>query len=164
MEIKHQPMLRIPLFIVIFLLTSSRCSGPENNTGHIPKEKEVWKYYYTKDSIPELLYAVLRQMHHGKFEIADPDKDYNATDVIIDSLPMQKLLLLAQKGEQWRMTYAEGGFGKKYIYTECKIRSDSIFDFGITQTLLRIDNNDSIDNYLSQGLLIPKKVTVTLNH
>ncbi len=157
-------MLRIPFFIVILLLTSSRCSGPENNTGLMSKEKEVWKYYHTKDSVPELLFAVLRRMHHGEFEIADPDEDYNTTDVINDALPTRKLILLARKGEQWRMTYAEGGFGKKYVYTECKIRSDSIFDFGITQTLLRIDNNDSIDNYLSQRLLIPKKVTVTLNH
>ncbi len=152
-------MLRIHFFIVILLLTSSRCSGPENKPTQPPKEKETWVYYHTKDSVPELLFDVLRQIHHGRFEIANPDEEYNATDVINDSLPIRKLVLLARKGDQWRMTYLEGGFGKKYVYTECKIRSDSIFDFGITQTLLRIDNNDSIDKYLSEKKLIPKKIT-----
>src|SRR5690554_5861985 len=85
------------------------------------------------------------------------------TDVIInDSVPTRQLRLLSRKNNIWRIAYVQGGFGKHYVYAECKIINDSISDFKISQTNLRLENNDSIDKYLADKKLEPKKVKIIM--
>ena len=74
-------------------------------------------------------------------------------DLLIDSLPSRQLRLLAKKNDKWRMTYIQGGFGKYYVYIECKIHNDSILDFKIAESLSLIENNDTIDKLLSEHKL-----------
>ncbi len=55
----------------------------------------------------------------------------------------------------------QGGFAKYYVYTQCEIRNDSVYDLKIAKSVLILENNDSIDKYLSEKKLEPKNVKIT---
>ncbi|WP_170863206.1 hypothetical protein, partial [Pseudozobellia thermophila] len=122
-----------------------------------------WTEFNTTDSIPELLTLTLKKVLKNDFKIANPNQKFNQTDVIIyDSAPTRQLRLLSRKNSLWRIAYVQGGFGKHYVYAECKIKNDSISDFKITQTNLKLETNDSIDKYLSEKKLEPNKVKIIM--
>jgi len=120
---------------------------PKCISNEIPED---WIEYKTKDSIPELLFLALDKINNG-FNIADFNGEYEMTDVIMfDRMPKGQLRLLAQKNTDWRLSYIQGGFGRYYVFTECKIENDSIFDFKITESNLKLENNDTIDKLINE--------------
>ena len=122
-----------------------------------------WTDFDTKDSIPELLTLTLKKVLKNNFVIANPNEEFNRTDVIInDSIPTRQLRLLSRKNDIWRISYVQGGFGKHYVYAECKILSDSITDFKISQTNLKLINNDSIDKYIAEKKMELKDVKIKM--
>ena len=140
-----------------------------NNSGRLFRQKSIqqsgtngieenWTDYTTRDSIPKLFNEALVNLNKGNFELADPYERFNASDIINDSLPQQRLSLLSKKGDKWRLTYVQGGFGKYYVYAQCEIRNDSIYNFMIGESILILEHNDSIDKYISENRLQPKYV------
>jgi hypothetical protein len=137
------------LFLTLILLISCSDKKSESTNSEV-KLEQTWTEFNTKDSIPALLSLTLKKVLKNDFEIANLNEKFNKTDVIIyNSSPTRQLRLLSRKNNIWRMTYVQGGFGKHYVYAECKIINDSISDFKICQTVLKLENNDSIDIYLS---------------
>ncbi|WP_159023611.1 hypothetical protein [Formosa sp. L2A11] len=133
--------------ILILLISCSKNTSESKKTNQ--ENTTEWVLYNTKDSIPRLMMLTLKQALKNDFSIANPNEEFNRTDVIInDTIPRKQLRLLSRKGNFWRMTYIQGGIGLHYVYTECKIIKDTISDFKISQTNLKIENNDTIDFYL----------------
>jgi hypothetical protein len=154
-------MKKILLPILILLMS---CSDKNSEQKKLTIELEKnWTNFKTKDSIPELFNLTLKKVLKNDFEIANPKDEFNKTDVIFnDSIPTRQLRILSRKNDNWRIAYVQGGFGKHYVYAECKIKDDSIFDFRISQTTLQLENNDSIDKYLANKKLEPKKIIVKM--
>lgn len=148
-----------PLLILLF-----GCSDKNSESKkHAAEVEKNWIEFDTKDAIPELLILTLKQLRDNDFQIANPNENFNKTDVIIDDLlPSRQLRLLAKKNDFWRISYIQGGIGKHYVYAECKITNDSISDFKITETLLKVENNDSIDKYLANNKLVPIEVKIRM--
>ena len=150
------------LIIIIISACSNQKDEKMGSKQTFPgNSEEQWIVYNTKDSIPKVLNDALLHLHKGNFALANPNESYNATDNIIDSLPRQQLSLISKKGEQWRLTYVQGGFGKYNVFVHCEIKNDSIYNLVAAQSLLPLNNNDSIDKYLAGNELIPKYVQVT---
>ena len=150
------------LFSILILLIScsDKKSEPQKTVTELEKN---WTEFSTKDSIPKLLTLTLKKVLKNDFEIANPNEEFNRTDVIInDSIPTRQLRLLSRKNNTWRIGYIQGGFAKHYVYADCKIINDSISDFKISQTNLKLENNDSIDKYLADKKLVPKKVEIII--
>ena len=151
------------LLFAILIITFS-CSDKKSETKKTTVEiVENWKEFMETDSISELLNLTLKKVLKNDFKIANPDEQYNETDVLIcDSVPRRQLRLLARRNDIWRISYIQGGFGKHYVYAECKIKNDSISEFKITQTNLKLESNDSIDNYLAEKKLKPNEVKIIM--
>jgi len=154
------------IICVLGIIFLAACSGQKDNKKTIQKtpldnSEEQWIVYYTKDSIPKLLNDALVKLHKGNFKLANPDERFNATDNILDSLPRQQLRHISKKGDQWRLTYVQGGFGKYNVYVQCEIKNDSIYNLSAAESLLSLEHNDSIDKYLAGNELIPKYVLIT---
>lgn len=147
------------LFSILILLIScsDKKAEPQKTVTELEKN---WAEFKTKDSIPKLLTLTLKKVLKNDFEIANPNEEFNRTDVIInDSIPTRQLRMLSRKSNTWRISYIQGGFAKHYG----NIINDSISDFRISQTNLKLENNDSIDKYLADKKLIPKKVEIIIN-
>ena len=128
----------------------------KNSKNDMVQKPENWIEYKTKDSIPELLSSVLKEINKKDSKIADFNGKFEATDVISnDTLPRKQLRFLARKSTDWRLSYIQGGFGKHYVYIECKIERDSIYDFKIANSIFKLENNDTIDKLLND-----KKITL----
>lgn len=138
------------------------CSQKGKNSKNLnPENSENWTEYRTKDSIPELLKLVLQKINKDNFKIADFNREFEMTDVIMsDTLPTRQLRLLARKNNDWRLSYIQGGFGKHYVYAECKIENDSIFNFKIVESNLQLENNDSIDKLLKEKKITLKEIKI----
>ena len=150
------------LFPILILLIgcSDKKSEPQKTVTNLETN---WTDFNTQDSIPELLSLTLKKVLKSSFEIANPNENFNATDVIInDSIPTRQLRLLSRKNNFWRIAYVQGGFGEYYFYAECKILMDSITDFKISQTNLKLENNDSIDKYIAEKRMELKDVKIKM--
>ena len=150
------------LFPILILLIgcSDKKSEPQKTVTNLETN---WTDFNTQDSIPELLSLTLKKVLNSSFEIANPNENFNATDVIInDSIPTRQLRLLSRKNNFWRIVYVQGGFGEYYVYAECKILMDSITDFKISQTNLKLENNDSIDKYIAEKRMELKDVKIKM--
>ena len=149
--------------ILILLITFISCSQNGKNSKNInTRNLQNWTEYRTKDSIPELLKLTLAKLNNGEFKIANPNEQFNATDVIVnDSLPSRQLILVAKRKIDWRIIYTQGGVGMYYVISQCKIRDDSIFDFKIAHTLVEYVNNDTIDKLLCEQRIKWKDIKIT---
>ena len=138
------------------------CSQNGKNSKNMSAQiSKKWIEYKTKDSIPELLNLTLSKLNNGEFKIANPNERFNSTDVIVnDSLPSRQLILIAERGIDWRIIYTQGGIGMHYVISQCKIRSDSIFDLKIAHTLVKYENNDTIDKLLCEQKIKWKDIKI----
>lgn len=133
--------------IILLVLIFSSCKREEKNIG---QSAQNWIEYDSKDSIPKQLLQVLKVLN-GDEKIANKNEDYEATDNILDTLlPTRQLKLLAKKNDEWRLVYEQGGIGTYNVYIECKIKNDSLFALRVANTLLKIENNDSINKFLKE--------------
>ena len=148
----------ILIILLIFISCAKKAEKVENDSIiKIPK----WTLYNSKDSIPKQLNEVLLALN-GETKISNPNEEFEVTDNISnDTLPTRQLQLLAKKNSEWRMTYIQGGFGKSYIYLQCKIRNDSLINLKKGYSFKSLDNNDSIEKYLKEGNLNVKEVKIT---
>ncbi len=130
---------------IIFLLVFLSCSTKESS-------KNDWREINEKDSIPKQLNKVLVSLN-GDLKIANPNEKFEATDDRGNDLPTRQLKLLAVKNNDWRLSYLKGGIGTSYFLIECTIKNDSLYNLNITNSLLDLDNNDSITKFKNQGKL-----------
>ena len=128
---------------IIFLLLFLSCSKKEIS-------KNGWREINDKDSIPKELNKVLVSLNGDK-KIANPNEDFRETDDGSRKLPTRQLKLLAVKNNDWRMSYLQGGVGTSYFLIECTIKKDSLYNLRIANSLLNLDNNDSIQKFINQG-------------
>lgn len=143
-------MTRLVLLIAIFLVASCNNKKKEESA---EKTLAVWTEFSSKDSIPKAFLVKLNTTFHHDFKIANPDERYNATDLINDSLPQTQLQYLAKNGEYWRLSYVQGGFAKYYVYAEGTMSGDTIVDFRIAKSLRPLNNYDTINKLLIEGLV-----------
>jgi len=150
----------ILILLIIFMSCSKNVKDSKNT---MVKKYENWTEYKTKDSIPELLSSVLKEINKKDFKIANFNEKFEVTDVISnDTLPRKQLRFLARKDTDWRLSYIQGGYGKHYVYIECKIERDSISDFKIANSILKLENNDTIDKLLNEKKIILKEIKVKI--
>ncbi|MGO8056313.1 hypothetical protein, partial [Rhizobium leguminosarum] len=57
------------------------------------------------------LIRCLSKIDNRKFKLANPNQDYNATDVTYKKLPNKRLVYWARSNEYLIITYEQGGFG-----------------------------------------------------
>ena len=154
--------MRRGIQILILSIILMSCTEKKNNSRILTQSiTENWIEYTTKDSIPELLELTLKEINKNDSKIADFNEKFEKTDVIInDSLPRKQIRLLAQRNENWRLSYIQGGFVKYYVYVECKIENDSIYDFKITESIYELENNDSIDKLIDENKIILKEIKI----
>ncbi|TCC89197.1 hypothetical protein EZ428_15965 [Pedobacter frigiditerrae] len=142
-------------FISILIISCSR-----EDTRSVIAIKPEWKEFNSKDSIPKQLNAVLFALN-GETKIANPNEDYNATDVVEIELLDRKLRLLSKKDSNWRMIYEEGGIANYDVYIECEIRNDSLFNVKIGYPSQLIETNDNLTAFLKQGKMQLHKMKVS---
>ena len=144
--------------ILLMIILCIGCSEKKNESTQSKQEQAIeWRELNHKDSIPEIFKMALVQINNGAFELANPDEIFNSTDVREDSLLNMKLSLLLEKNNEWRISYVRGGFAKHYAYAQCKIYEDSLSDLKIAESVLSLDNIDSIEKYISNGNIELKK-------
>ncbi|MDI1256861.1 MAG: hypothetical protein PSV16_12265 [Flavobacterium sp.] len=150
--------MRLIFFTFVILLI---CSCHEKTVK--PNYKKIdtsWIELNEKDSIPYEILTVLKTLKGNK-KIADRNEAYEATDVIEDTtIPMRQLRLLARKNNDWRLVYIQGGIGNHYVYLECKIKNDSLYNLKIGESLSDLENNDSITKLLSQNKINLRTVKI----
>lgn len=147
-------MKQITLIIILTLIIISCKKEIYNKT----RTNVEWTEYKSKDSIPKQIFYVLKALN-GNEKIADFNDDYEATDNITDTLlPTRQLKLLAKKKENWRLVYEQGGIGTSYYFIQCKIKSDTLYELKISNTLLPIENNDSISKFIKENKLKFKNI------
>jgi hypothetical protein len=147
--------------LIIFLLFISCSKKEKDNVNSSIIENTKWRLYNSKDSIPKQLNEFLFVIN-GETKIANPNEEFEVTDNIVnDTLPTRQLQLLARKNNEWRMTYIQGGFGKSYIYLQCKIQNDSIINLKKGYSFKSSDNNDSIEKYLKERKLNIRDIKIT---
>ena len=147
----------ILILLIVFMSCSQNQKNSKNKSTQISNN---WTEYKTKDSIPELLNLVLIQLNKGEFSIANSNENYNVTDVVEDSLPMRQLRLLSKRNDEWRIGYVQGGFGKHYYFAECMIQNDSIFDFKVSHSNEKLENNDTIDKFIKEKKIILNEIKI----
>lgn len=151
--------MKIVFFIILIIFIGCNKQPKENNSkdSNILSESAVWKEYNTKDSIPYIFYQAFKKSTGGVFRIADPNEEWQKTDIIwSDSVPTRQLKFIANKGNDWRLAYVEGGFGKVNIYAQFQVFGDTLRNLKGIYTQLNIDNNDSVEAHLkSKKLVIP---------
>lgn len=129
---------------IILLLLFLGCAKKES-------AKNGWREINKRDSIPKQLNKVLVSIN-GDLKIANPNEDFEETDDIgSDNLPTRQLKLLAVKNNDWRLSYLQGGIGTSYFLIECTIKNDSLYNLKIANSLLDLDDNDSITKFIKQG-------------
>jgi hypothetical protein len=134
------------------------CSKKREDSNIEKSTNRNWIEFNSKDSIPKQLKYVLQALN-GNTKIADKNEVYEATDNILDTtIPTRELRMLARKNDNWRLVYKQGGIGTYYVYIQCKIKSDSLHDLKVGNTLLQIENNDSISKFIKQKALILKEI------
>ena len=146
-------------FILILLFSNINCIEQikESNERDSIKltETAIWKVYRTKDSIPKIFYHAYFESRGKEFLIANPSEEWQKTDVILrDSIPTRQLKFIANKGNDWRISYEEGGFGRSKILAEFQIFGDTLKNYRGTYTNLNIDNNDSVESHLKHRRLV----------
>lgn len=153
--LKKRIMKNILFSILILILINVSCNREIKNTVTINPE---WTTYNSKDSIPKQFFYVLKALN-GDEKIANKNEDYEATDNISDeNLPNRQLKLLAKKNNNWRLVYKQGGIGTYYVYIQCKIKKDSLFELKIAKTLLPIENNDSLSKFIKENRIAFKNI------
>jgi hypothetical protein len=112
----------------------------------------VWKQYNKKDSIPKIIINKIEQSIEGNFDIANPDKPFQSTDVIMDDkLPWRQLRFLGNAGNDWIMTYKHGGIGLHYHFITCKIIADKMVAFNTGTSIDELETMTQIKQALSEG-------------
>src|SRR5215213_5235676 len=99
--------------LILILLTScgntKKYKLPKTDFFHIESDK--WIMFNSKQYIPEALSTHLNSLGISRSDIANPDEEYEATDLILnDNLPYRQLQFLAKADSFWIMTYQHGGF------------------------------------------------------
>src|SRR5262245_39119044 len=64
-------------------------------------QPQTWVEYGTKDSIPFPLHVLLDAFGKEKFEIANPNEPFQATDIVWEKLPWRQLRYLGHCGSAW---------------------------------------------------------------
>lgn len=133
-------------YILLSAFLLAFCSKNKNALNDV---KGSWIEFKTKDSIPLPLIKFLS--NEVTFKIADPHEKYNATDLLIDSLPNKQLVFIAKNKNEWRMSYIQGGFGKYYVLIQCKIDNDSVYDVKISESLTQIKGNKAVEKLIQEN-------------
>jgi hypothetical protein len=101
----------------------------KDNTFQISKDKK---------DIPLFIKQQLECLAHN-FSIANPNEQYNSTDVFTEGLPSRQLLFLGTSEDVFAMTYLLGGFGTSAHIIFIKFKDDQIVDLwaGVSQQDLK---------------------------
>ncbi|MNK51270.1 hypothetical protein D3C87_701680 [compost metagenome] len=151
------------IFLIVLLLIFS-CKKEENKKNDKEREDFDWIILNDKNKIPEQIKDFFVASEKSELEIANPDEEFNITDVVLKpNLPFRQLRLLEKKNQIWRMVYVQGGIGKSYQFYEFKIQGDTISEIKKGYSFENIETNDSLDYYIKKGNLKLKKVKFSYN-
>lgn len=145
------------VFILLFLISGCGEHTEDNNDRDSVKKPQTaaWKEFRTKDSILKIFYKAYPKSKGEEFVIANPNEHWQKTDVIWnDTIPTRQLNFIANKGNDWRILYEEGGFGRSKIFAEFQIFGDTLKNYRGIYTNLNIDNNDSVESHLRRKKLV----------
>lgn len=122
-------------------------------------KKENWIEYNDKNKLPIEIKDFFKSYEGEELKIANPDENFNLTDVVqYPNLPFRQLQLLEKKGSIWRMVYIQGGIGESNQFYEFKIQNDSIADIKKGYSFENIKTNDSLEYYIKKGKIVFEKL------
>jgi hypothetical protein len=129
--------------LIIYLLISLNVMGQKNCIYKIDTTKILsnenlnsflsviqtynFKISYNKKDIPSFIKKQL-DCFTNKFSIANPDEEYQATDIDDEKLPDRKLLFLAVSKDILVMTYLKGGMGESTHILFIQFQDQKIID------------------------------------
>ena len=130
------------------------------------KKEEVtkdldWIVLNDKYKIPQQVKDFFQASENRALKIANPNEEFNITDVVINSnLPFRQLRLLEKKNQIWRMVYIQGGIGKSYQFYEFRIQGDTISDIKKGYSFENIETNDSLEYYIKKEKVMLEEIKV----
>lgn len=150
------------LLIVLLLIFSCKKEGDKKDNKN---QKDFdWVILNDKNKIPQQIKDFFVASEKEELKIANPDEEFNITDVVLKpNLPFRQLRLLEKKNQIWRMVYVQGGIGKSYQFYEFKIQGDTISEIKKGYSFENIETNDSLEYYIKKGNLKLKKLKFSYN-
>ncbi|KUJ51196.1 hypothetical protein [Chryseobacterium sp. JAH] len=123
-----------------------------------------WIVFNDKYKIPQQIKDFFQAAENGEINIANPDEEFNITDVVVKpNVPFRQLRLLEKKNELWRMVYIQGGIGRSYQFYEFKIQGDTISDVKKGYSFENIETNDSLEYFIKNGKVKFEKIKLKYN-
>lgn len=152
-------MKNIILLIVLLLIFS--CKKEEEKKDKINRKDGDWIILNDKNKIPTQIKDFFIAKENKELNIANPDEEFNITDVVLKpNLPFRQLRLLINKNQVWRMVYIQGGIGKSYQFYEFEILGDTISKIKNGYSFENIETNDSLEYYINKGKVKFEKIKI----
>ncbi len=149
------------LIILIFLLFIFSCKKENEIINNTNRKDTDWIILNDKNKIPEQITDFFVAAGKDELKIANPDEEFNSTDVVLKpNLPFRQLRLLERKNQIWRMVYVQGGIGKFYQFYEFKIQGDTISKIRKAYSFENIETNDSLQYYINKGKVNFEKIKI----
>lgn len=147
------------VIVLIVLLLIFSCSKDEEKKDNKNRTDFDWVILNDKNKIPEQIKDFFLAKENRELDIANPDEEFNITDVVLKpNLPFRQLRLLEKKNQTWRMVYIQGGIGKSYQFYEFKIQGDSISEIKKGYSFENIETNDSLEYYIKKDKVRFEKI------
>ncbi len=84
----------------------------------------------TEDIPANVKHALSKISREPSFAMANPGKEFQATDYVIDrALPWRRLVFAGTQDEKWFVHYEHGGYAHSYYVTAFKVNSDGEANF-----------------------------------
>lgn len=84
--------------------------------------------YFTKKQIPPELITILQKWNREKITFANPNEDYNDTDVVDGDLPDRQLIAIYKSNRSVFVVYNHGGVGFHQDIIWCKLKENRVID------------------------------------
>ena len=133
-----------------YKIDTSKILANENLDNFLFKiQRDTFKVSYDKKDIPSFIKRQLNCLTHG-FSIANPNQEYQATDVLYRRLPSRQLIFLATSKDMVVMTYLMGGIAESTHVLFIKSRDKKIVDLWTGLCIRDLKSTSEIFEYISE--------------
>jgi hypothetical protein len=132
---KHEHRLRSAILSIICCLPIGAVA--QQRPSSIEKEHQLegqFKLVSKTEDIPaKVKHAFSKISREPSFAMANPGRDFQATDYVIDrALPWRRLVFAGTQDEKWFVHYEHGGYAHSYYVATFKVNShgEANFEWG----------------------------------
>ena len=138
----------------IFKIDTAKILANRSLTSYLlALQSDTFMVTNNKKDIPRFIKRQLNCLTHG-FSMANPDKKYQATDVVgwrIKPLPRRQLVFLAKSNHILVLTYYIGGIGRSNHLLLIKFKDKKILDFWTGSCLNGMETKQGIIDNINQN-------------